>query len=163
MRFTNIFTSTFVAGLLSVNLYAIEIKSLPPFSLPDITGKMHTQTELANKVVIIDFWATWCASCKETIPTLVSLQKKYGEKGLQIVGISLDKTTANKVASFAKKMGITYLVLHDKKDTQSKIYGFEGIPALYVFDAKGQLLKTLNGYSAVAEKELDVLIQTQLK
>ena len=151
-----------ISIILTWNAFAVEFKSLPDFNLPDLKGNSHTQAEFANKVVIIDFWATWCAACKETIPALVSLNEKYSTKGLNIVGVSLDKGASNKLNAFKDKMKMSYLILHDKKDTLSKIFGFEGIPALYVFDRKGKLLKTLNGYSANTEKELEVLIQAQL-
>ncbi len=136
-------------------------ESLPAFTLPDLEGKPRASEEWRGKVLLIDFWATWCAACRETIPALSRLQEKYGSRGLAVVGVSLDKGAASKVSRFAKKLKVNYQVLLDPDDTQSKAFGFEGLPSLYLFDRKGNLIKAMPGYTAVQDKELEALVAAQ--
>ena len=130
------------------------IEKLPSFQLPDPEGKIHASTEFAGKPVLVDFWANWCATCKETVPELVAIQKKYEAKGLQIVGISVDKGEGAKVAKGARKLGITYQVLHDAASSLQPQFGYNGVPSLYLFGADGKLLLTLQGYDPSQEKKL---------
>jgi cytochrome c biogenesis protein CcmG/thiol:disulfide interchange protein DsbE len=131
---------------------------LPDFSLPDLDGKAHASKDWKGKLVLVDFWATWCAACRETIPALARLQEKHGSRGLAVVGISLDKGPKSKVSRFAKKMKINYQVLLDSEDTLSKVFGFEGLPSLYLFDREGRLIKAMTGYTAEKDKELEALV-----
>jgi thiol-disulfide isomerase/thioredoxin len=135
-------------------LSAASPESIPSFKLPDLDGKAHASTEFAGKPVLVDFWATWCATCKETVPQLVEIQKKYAAKGLQVVGISVDKGESAKVGRGAKKLGITYQVLHDPESTLSATFGYNGIPSLYLFGKDGKLLLALQGYDPAQEKKL---------
>lgn len=136
-------------------------KTVPAFSLKDLEGKPRASEEWRGQVLLIDFWATWCAACRETIPALARLQEEYGPRGLSVVGISLDKGAASKVSKFAKKLKVNYPVLLDPEDTQSKTFGFEGLPSLYLFDRKGNLIKAMPGYTAQQDKELEKLVAAQ--
>jgi peroxiredoxin len=127
---------------------------LPAFSLPDLEGKARSEREFAGKVVVIDFWATWCSACKETVPRLAELQAKYRDRGLTVLGISVDKGSAEKIRKAAKKLGINYLILHDKENSLAGAFGFTGIPSLYVFDRAGGLTASLPGYGAGQEARL---------
>ena len=132
--------------------------ALPEFTLPDLDGKAHASKDWKGQVVLVDFWATWCAGCRETIPALARLQDKYGAQGLKVVGISLDKGPKSKVGKFARKLKVNYQVLLDAEDTLSKVFGFEGLPSLYLFDKDGSLVKALAGYTALQDKELEALV-----
>lgn len=136
--------------------------TLPAFSLPDLDGKMHSQSEFAGKALVVDFWATWCATCKETVPKLVELSEKYRGQGLNLIGISVDKASDSKVRKEAKKLGINYLVLRDKENSLSQTFHFNGIPSLYVFDGKGQLKLALPGYDPDQEKQLEAAVTQAL-
>ncbi len=141
-----------LAGILQAQ--AADLAKLPAFSLPDLDGKEWKSSELAGKACVVDFWATWCNTCKETIPKLAELSDKYKGKGLTVVGISVDKGSAEKIRKAAKKLGINYLVLLDKDNTLSKSFGFNGIPSLYVFDRKGALKTAMPGYDPDQEAQL---------
>jgi thiol-disulfide isomerase/thioredoxin len=82
---------------------------LQPFRLEGLDGKQHALDEWKGKVIILNFWASWCAPCQYEIPDLVALQKKYGAKGLQVVGIGLDE--ARKLGNVKRTLGINYPVL----------------------------------------------------
>lgn len=127
---------------------------LPSFQLPDPAGKVHTAAEFAGKPVLIDFWATWCATCKESVPQLLEIQKHYAAKGLAVVGISVDKGEPAKVAKGARKLGMTYTVLHDPASSLQPSFGYTGVPSLYLFGKDGALLLTLQGYDPSQEKKL---------
>lgn len=139
------------------------LKTLPDFTLPDLEGKSHASKDWKGKVVLVDFWATWCAGCRETIPALARLQEKYQAQGLAVVGVSLDKGPKAKVSKFAKKLKVNYQVLLDSDDTLSKVFGFEGLPSIYLFDREGNLLKGMAGYTALQDKELETLVAAQFK
>ena len=142
---------------------AADLHAMPDFTLPDLEGKAHASKEWQGKVVLIDFWATWCAGCRETIPALSRLQEKYGPQGLSVVGISLDKGAKSKVGKFAKKLKVNYQLLLDSEDTMSRVFGFEGLPSLYLFDREGKLIKSMVGYTAVQDKDLEALVAAQIK
>ena len=134
-------------------------KTIPAFSLPDLEGKIHEPKEWKGKVVVIDFWATWCVSCRETIPVLQRLKAKYGDKGLVVAGITVDKGPKEKVAKFVRKMKMDYQILWDAEDTLSKPFGYEGLPSLYVFGRDGALIKAMPQYTAAMEKEMEALVE----
>lgn len=136
-------------------------QSLPAFSLPDLDGKSHDSKEWNGKVVVIDFWATWCAGCRETIPVLTRLKDKFADKGLVVAGISTDKGPKDKVAKFARKLKMGYQILWDADETQAPAFGYQGLPSLYVFGRDGKLLKAMPGYTAAQEKELEALVEGQ--
>jgi peroxiredoxin len=128
--------------------------TLPGFTLPDLDGKPWSSSQMMGKVVVVDFWATWCTTCKETIPGLAELHAKHKDKGLVVLGISVDKGSPEKVRKAAAKFGITYLVLHDKENSLSKTFGFNGIPSVYVFDRRGDLKIGMPGYDPDQDHEV---------
>ena len=144
-----------ILSLLALAAFAAAAPTtFPSFQLQDLDGKNHASSEFAGKPVLVDFWATWCATCKETVPQLVEIQSKYKAKGLQVVGISVDKGENGKVDRGAKKLGITYQVLHDAESTLAPTFGYNGIPSLYLFGADGKLILSLQGYDPGQEKKL---------
>ncbi len=140
-----------------------DLKTLPSFTLPDLDGKQYSSSQFAGKALIVDFWATWCNTCKETIPKLAELQTKYKDKGMTIVGISVDKGSAEKIRKAASRLGINYLVLLDKDNTLAATFGFKGIPSLYVFDRKGQINLALPGYDPDQENQLTAAAEKALQ
>jgi thiol-disulfide isomerase/thioredoxin len=144
-------------------LMAAPPATLPPLALPNLEGKTHEAKEWQGKVVVLDFWATWCTGCRETIPVLTRLHEKYGPKGLVVAGVSTDKGPKEKVAKFVRKMKMPYPILWDSGDTQSKEFGFEGLPSVYVFGRDGKLLKAMPQYTAAQEKEMEALVEGQFQ
>lgn len=142
----------------SAVLAAAAPATLPKFNLPDLVGKAHASSEYAGKPVLIDFWATWCATCKESVPELAKLKAKYAAKGLQIVSISVDKGSSAKVAKGAKKLGIDWQILLDPESTQAQSFGYTGVPSLYLFDAQGKLVTSLTGFDPAQEAALDAAL-----
>jgi peroxiredoxin len=114
-----------------------ERKRAPEFSLQDTSGKTATLLSYRGKVVLLDFWATWCGGCKEEIPWFVEFHKTYGSKGLAVVGASLDDGW-NVLKPFLAEHNIPYrIVLGD--DALSKGYGIEGMPDTFLIDRQGRI------------------------
>ena len=85
--------------------------SAPDWQLNDLNGKTVKFSDFRGKVVILDFWATWCIPCRIEIPHFVALQKQYGDKGLNVIGVSLDEQGPEIVKKFVKRLGVTYLIV----------------------------------------------------
>lgn len=83
-------------------------------SIPDMSGKQQALEQWHGKVLIVNFWATWCPPCLEEIPQFIKLQEKYGKQGLQFVGIAIDQK--DKVEAYAKQTGINYPILNGEAD-----------------------------------------------
>jgi cytochrome c biogenesis protein CcmG/thiol:disulfide interchange protein DsbE len=130
----------------------------PSFSLSDLGGRSVSLADFRGKVVVLDFWATWCPPCKREIPDFISLQKQYGPEGLQIVGIALDEP--EKVHAFARQNEMNYPVLLGTDDVAMRYGGIEGIPTTFIIDRGGRIVNRLEGYRprSVFEEEIRKLL-----
>ena len=107
----------------------------PSFTLKDLDGSAVRLTDHAGKVVVIDFWATWCGPCKKASRELEELHRKYRERGVLVIGISVDTggDAVAKVKEFAAAQGLSYLLLLDDGSVK-KAYGVTRIPSSFVLD-----------------------------
>jgi cytochrome c biogenesis protein CcmG/thiol:disulfide interchange protein DsbE len=119
----------------------------PAFALPDLEGKVVKISDLKGKVVILDFWATWCGPCRQEVPHFAALQSKYRDQGLEIVGLSLDAGGAKDVKPFAEEHGINYTMLIANNETAAQYGGITGIPTTFVIDKNGKIVKRFLGYT----------------
>lgn len=119
-------------------------KAAPDFSLEDINGKVVKLSDFKNKIVIIDFWATWCPPCRKGIPDLIELQNDY-KKDLVIIGISLDRETKKDVPGFVKNYGINYPIVYGNQEVSQKYGGIQAIPTSFIIDKKGYIVETYVG------------------
>ena len=118
----------------------------PAFTLSDLNGKAVNLSDFQGKVIILDFWATWCPPCREEIPHFIALYNKHKDKGLVVLGVALDNEGAAAVRPFAQAHGINYpLVIGDQKVTQA-YGGIRGIPTTFVIDRKGRIVQKYIGY-----------------
>lgn len=133
----------------------------PDFSLPDMQDKTHHVNEWDGKVLVVNFWATWCAPCRTEIPFFNTLQEKYADRGVQFIGVALDDKKA--VERFMKIIPIDYPVLvgDDSAIPIAKSYGnLEGVLPYTVFvDRKGMIASIAQGglSEEVTEKTLQKL------
>jgi thiol-disulfide isomerase/thioredoxin len=134
---------------------------LPKFTVKDLQGHPISSDDLKGKVVIIDFWATWCDPCKQEMPGYQQLVDRYGAQGLVVIGLKSNAMadTENPL-KFAKKVGVRYPLAVATDDLAQKFGGIEGLPTTLVYDRKGVLRKKIVGfeYTAVVEKDLKTLL-----
>jgi len=117
----------------------------PDFSLTTSAGKILKLSDYKGKAVIIDFWATWCPPCRKGIPDLVELKKKYGSKGLEIIGVSVDRETKADVIPFIKDKGINYPVVYADDNIVVNYGGIRAIPTSFVIDKQGKIIASYEG------------------
>lgn len=111
----------------------------PAFTLKSTDGKNISLSDFKGKVVVVDFWATWCGPCRKGIPDLISLQKEF--KGdLVVIGISLDRETVNDVVPFVKKNAINYPIVYGNEEVVNKFGGVQAIPTSFVIDKNGNIV-----------------------
>jgi len=109
------------------------------FTLTDLQGKSWTLKDLKGKVVLVNFWATWCPPCQKEMPDLEALYNRYKDRGFVILAISEDEET-NKVAPFIAERKITYPILLDPGQKVNKLFQVEGIPKSFVYGREGKLV-----------------------
>ena len=128
-------------------------------------GKRSVFSEHKGKVLVMDFYATWCAPCRDSVPHLIALQKKYEDQGLTVVGLNVGGPGDDQqVPAFAKEFGIQYALAKPDEDLVSFLLSdSDAIPQTFVFDRQGQLVKRFIGYDKAAGKSLDRTIESTLK
>jgi thiol-disulfide isomerase/thioredoxin len=125
---------------------ALGSSKAPVWELKDPDGKLVKSSDFDGKVVILDFWATWCPPCKAEIPGFIELQKKYAEKGLIVVGVSLDEQGSSVVKQFMKEFGMNYpVVMGNLKLMQD--FGGAAIPTTFIIDRSGQIVSKHTGFT----------------
>ena len=111
----------------------------PAWQLKDVNGTVVSFDQFKGKVVVLDFWATWCAPCRSEIPGYVALQEKYAKAGLVLVGVSLDRESPEVVKKFMTDQKINYqIVLGDEKIAEA-FGGVEAIPTTFIIDRQGTI------------------------
>ena len=130
------------------------------FKLPDLNGQPRTlQSYLSShKAVLLNFWATWCPPCREEIPGLINLQKKYGGAGFTVLGVSIGESQV-KVASFVGKEKINYPVLLDGDQGVAETYHIVGIPTSYLIGSDGKILGEYHAYTPDLVADVENAIQ----
>jgi peroxiredoxin len=108
------------------------------FTLTDLQGKKWTLRELRGKVVLVNFWATWCPPCRKEMPDLETLHNRFKDQGLVILGISDEETS--KVEQLVAKQKVTYPILLDPGRKVNKLFRIQGIPKSFIYDRDGKLV-----------------------
>ncbi|MEO0300374.1 MAG: TlpA disulfide reductase family protein [candidate division WOR-3 bacterium] len=122
---------------------------VPSFTLKTLDGEnFNINDYIGKKVIIIDFWATWCPPCRAEIPGFVRLYSKYKEKGVLIVGISLDRggNAEELVKNFAKEFGINYPLMMGTEEVAKEFGGIFAIPTTFIINKKGEIIEKIVGY-----------------
>ncbi len=117
----------------------------PAFELPDLNGGRHTLEEERGRLVILNFWATWCAPCVKELPSLESLASHYRDKGLSVVTINVDRSSNKRVGKFVEKHQLTLPVRVDRKGTVRGRYEVPVLPVTYLIDRQGVFIGKVIG------------------
>ena len=140
-------------------------KPAPGFSLEDSTGALIKLSSYKGRVVLLDFWATWCTGCKQEIPWYMEFQDKYGKSGLSAIGVSLDDDGWKSVKPFLQEHKVNYPIVIGNWGTMGKSFGFESMPATLLIDRDGKIadlhvgMVNKNGF----EKEIQTLLNEPAK
>lgn len=128
----------------------------PHFSLQDLKGNTVSLSEFKEKVVILNFWAIFCPSCRKGIPEFIELYNQYKDRGLEIIGVSLDRGGVKQVLPFVRKNNINYTILIGDQNIVRAYGGIQYIPTTFVIDPHGNIYKGYVGVTKKSQFEKDI-------
>lgn len=128
----------------------------------DPAGTPHAVGELQGKTIVLNFWATWCAPCRQEMPQLNRLYEKYRSSGFVLLGVNVDDDPS-KAAEVATKLGVTFPVLLDANKNVSKLYDLNTMPSTVLIDREGTVRYVHRGYLAGYENNYEKQIRELLK
>ena len=136
-------------------------KPAPDFALKDADGKVVKLSDYKGKVVLLDFWATWCGPCKIEIPWFMDIQRKVKDRGFEVLGVAMDDEGWEIVKPFATKMGINYRLVIGNDMTAQAYGGVDALPTTFLIDRTGKIAAVHVGLSS--KKEFEDGIEQLLK
>ncbi|HXT86584.1 MAG TPA: TlpA disulfide reductase family protein [Verrucomicrobiae bacterium] len=119
--------------------------AIPQFCLDDLAGRKFCSGQLRGKVLLIDFWASWCGPCKKEMPAYQKFQNAYGPKGLVVIGIGISMDSSANLKKFARALGVHYKLLMGTMRVQDA-FGLKGIPTTLLVDRKGIVRARVVGF-----------------
>lgn len=128
----------------------------PSFSLLTPDGVLFSSSEFQGKATLIDFWATWCPPCQEEVPGFVELYNRYRDKGLVVVGISVDEGGVEQVKAFMEKYSVNYPIVMADDEVLRAFGGIRGLPTTFLVNAQGRIVKRYVGFHSATEFEKDI-------
>ena len=137
------------------------LKALPPITLQDLEGQAVKTDGLKGKVVVLDFWATWCLPCLSEIPVLNGLQEKYGSRGLEVIGVTLASGEPKEVKPFIAKNGMKYTILMGN-DEQTYDFDIVGFPTTFLLTKDLKVYRKYIGTGPKKGSQLETDIQRLL-
>jgi thiol-disulfide isomerase/thioredoxin len=133
----------------------------PDFTVKTLDGEEITLSKLRGKVVLVDFWATWCGPCRESIPHLIHLRNTYQAKGFEVIGLSLDKEDVETVRKFVKSLDVPYPIAMGSEEI-SKSFRVSALPTAFLVDREGKIQQKLLGFSTAVAKQMTSKIEELL-
>ena len=116
-----------------------ERRPAPEFTLKDTDGKPVHLSDYRGKVVLLDFWATWCGPCRIEIPWFIDMQRKYKDKGLEVLGVAMDDEGWEVVKPFLAELGVNYRVMMGNDSTTELYGGVDALPTTFLIDRDGRI------------------------
>jgi cytochrome c biogenesis protein CcmG/thiol:disulfide interchange protein DsbE len=120
-------------------------QTAPDFQLNDLKGNVVSLGDFKDKVVFLNFWATWCGPCRQEIPHFIDLVEQYGDDGFVVLGVALDSREFDKVPAFVKENGINYPIVLDDKGVSNLYGGIRSIPTTFVINREGKAVEQIIG------------------
>jgi thiol-disulfide isomerase/thioredoxin len=128
----------------------------PTLELKDLRGRTLRLSDYKGKVVLLNFWATWCPPCGAEMPDLIRMQREYRRKGLRVIGITYPPQEISEVRAFVRKLGVNYPVALGAKETKTLFDETETLPLTVVIDRKGNVRELIEGILLPVEFEQKV-------
>jgi len=134
----------------------------PAFTLRDIGDGRKGLADFRGKVILLNFWATWCPNCREEMPSLEKLWEKFRAKGVVVVAVAVDRRS-EEVETFARRLGLTFPILLDTEGTVRRDYEVTALPMTYIIGKDGKISGRIFGSREWAGKDADVLVEQILR
>lgn len=143
-------------------LEPVALSKAPEWTLEDLDGNAFSSSLLEGNVVLLHFWASWCAICRSEIPTLIRLQDRYGSEGFKVVAICMDASEVEKIKDFVQAQNMDYLILRGSNNATiaEKFNGVHEVPFSFFIDRNGNIKKSYKG--ALPEEEVRTLIEEMI-
>ncbi len=131
-------------------------KPAPPFSLKDSNGRTVQLSDYKGKVVLLNFWATWCGPCRMEIPSLIEFERKYKDRGFAVLGISMDEDGWDAVKPFVAEMEVNYRVVLGDEQVAQAYDGVDSLPTSFIIDRQGNIAAVHFGFVSQSTYEKDL-------
>ena len=160
MRAPSLLSVSLILLLVTFNVSAAKHKA-PPIHLPAIAGEIDL-SRLEGKVVYLDFWASWCDPCRKSFPWMAELKDKYGNHGLEVVAVNLDKER-EKAEAFLQAMRVNFIVAFDPDGDSAISYELRGMPGSFLIGRDGNIHASHTGFRDSDKEKLETAIKILLK
>jgi peroxiredoxin len=139
-----------------------EVKAAPVFDLPDLNGGRTSLASLQGKVVIVDFWATWCGPCIQEIPEYAEFWRKNQPRGIEVIGVVMDSGSPQEISDFVRDNKIPYRQLIGDEKTAESFGVNQGYPTTFVIDGKGMIRTKMLGSPPTKFQKLQEVVDAAL-
>jgi peroxiredoxin len=133
--------------------------STPSFNLKDGSGQVVRPADYKGKVVLLDFWATWCGPCKVEIPWFIDFERQFKDQGFAVVGVSMDEDGWNAIKPYAKSMQMNYRILLGNDDVSTAYGGLDALPTTLLIDRQGKIAAVHEGVTMGKEEFKNAIVQ----
>ncbi|MBI1921761.1 MAG: TlpA family protein disulfide reductase [Geobacter sp.] len=147
----------------SMQVAPVEGAMAPDLNVPDLSGKEVRLSDLRGKVVLLNFWASWCPPCREEMPSMEKLNKAMAGKPFQMLAVSIDEKGKNAVEAYSAKSGIKLPFYLDTEGKWSKLYGTTGVPETFIIAKNGVILKKIIGGLDWSHPEVSRFLEDAMK
>ena len=134
----------------------------PELSISSLDGKKVSLSDLKGKVVLVDFWGTWCGPCRTSIPAIEQMYQKFKSRGFEVMGVALEQDGGKQVPAFVKEMKMTYLVGFPDSREQVSAYDPSSVPLMVLVDKEGDVRLRVAGYGPGMEEEISNRVESLL-
>jgi peroxiredoxin len=135
----------------------------PAFTFSDLRGRTVSPEDFRGRIVFLNIWATWCVTCTWEMPSMEALHRRYRDKGLAMVAVSIDALGKNVVVPYMKKLGLTFGYLLDPRGTVKGLYRITGVPETFIIDRQGKIIRKIIGPRQWMNPEMRNLIEIALR
>ena len=154
-------TVVFLLSTLLSGSAALAASKAPAFTLPSDSGEVSLE-QYRNQVVYVDFWASWCVPCKHSFPWLNQMQERYGDEGLKVIAINLDKDRDHAKA-FLERVPADFDIAYDPEGGVAELYSLKVMPSSYLIDREGNLVHAHKGFKSSDGSRMEDMIRELLK